>query len=274
MNIERIDVGDVTLNTAIAGTGSPIVLLHGWPHTWQVWRGVIDRLANEHRVIAPDLRGLGGSDRAAKGYDLETLASDAAGLLAALDVTDAVVVGLDLGAPIAWMLAERHPDRVRRLAVMEAVLGTLPGAEAFFVGGPPWWFGFHGVDGLAETVLTGHERDYLGWFLDGGTATTIDPELRETFVAAYTGRESLRCGFEHYRHGALNARQIDAAIANPERRTVPTLAIAGGVVGHALAGQLERITPALRTVDMTHCGHIIPVDDPAGLAAALADFAR
>ena len=155
MNIERIDVGDVTLNTAIAGTGSPIVLLHGWPHTWQVWRGVIDRLANEHRVIAPDLRGLGGSDRAAKGYDLETLASDAAGLLAALDVTDAVVAGLDLGAPIAWMLAERHPDRVRRLAVMEAVLGTLPGAEAFFVGGPPWWFGFHGVDGLAETVLTG-----------------------------------------------------------------------------------------------------------------------
>lgn len=273
VDFARIDVGDIVINAAVAGRGSPIVLLHGWPHTWKLWQQVIDLLAVEHRVIAPDLRGTGDSSRAETGYDLHTLAADVDAVLDALDVTDAVVAGIDLGAPIAWMLAERHPRRVRRLAVMEAVLANLPGAEAFFAGGPPWWFGFHAVDGLAETVLSGHEADYLGWFLDGGTATDLAAHLRDVFVASYSGRDSLRCGFAHYRRHAVNASQIGAAIARPGRTAVPTLAISGGVVGHALAGQLERITPDLQTLDMTHCGHIIPADDPTGLASALADLA-
>jgi pimeloyl-ACP methyl ester carboxylesterase len=272
VEIERIPVGNVELNTAIAGTGRPVVLLHGWPHTWLLWRDVMSLLAADHRVIVPDLRGLGESSRAADGYDLETLAADLDGLLDALDVTDALVAGIDVGAPVAWMLAQRYSRRVRRLAVMEAVLGELPGADAFFAGGPPWWFGFHAVDGLAESVLVGHEDGYIGWFLEAGTVTTLDPELRREFVASYSGTESLRCGFQYYRQNALNAKQIDAVLAGPDRVDVPTLAIAGGVVGHALAGQLQKFTPDLQTLDMTHCGHIIPVDDAPGLAAALTEF--
>lgn len=75
-------------------------------------------LARHHRVIAPDLRGIGGSTRAAEGYDLHTLSDDMAGLLAALDARHAVAVGIDAGAPIAWMLAMRHAAHVRKLVVM------------------------------------------------------------------------------------------------------------------------------------------------------------
>lgn len=273
IEIARIDVGEITLNTALAGSGPPIVLLHGWPHTWRLWGGVIEILAESRRVIAPDLRGTGGSTRAATGYDLQTVADDIDRLLDVLDVSDALVAGIDVGAPIAWMFAERHPARARRLAVMEAVLPNAPGAEEFFADGPPWWFGFHAVEGLAEAIVAGREDHYLGWFLDGGTVTALAPGLREEFVAAYSGYDSLRCGFEYYRRNALNSSQIQSAVADARRVPVPTLAIAGGVVGHVLGVQLQPITQNLRTVDMTHCGHLIPVDDPCGLAVALAEFA-
>ncbi len=79
-----------------------------------------------------------------------------------LEVCSADVVGIDAGTPPAFLLAMRRPDLVRRLVVMESLLGGLPGAEAFLAQGVPWWFGFHAVPGLAETVLTGHEARYVG----------------------------------------------------------------------------------------------------------------
>jgi len=108
-------------------------------------------LASGHRVIAPDLRGIGESSRATGGYDLATLAGDAAALLDALGEPSAAVVGLDAGAPVAVMLGLTEPQGVARLVVMEALLPGLLGAEAFLAAGPPWWFGFHTVAGLAET---------------------------------------------------------------------------------------------------------------------------
>ncbi len=83
---------------------------------------------------------------------------------------------------------------------MESLLGRLPGAESFLAGGAPWWFGFHAVPGLAETVLEGNEARYLDWFLDTGTlGDGVRPAVRDAFVRAYTGREALRCAFSYYR---------------------------------------------------------------------------
>ena len=161
----RITTNGTVLHVATAGQGPAVVLLHGWPHTWQLWTNIIPALVATHRVIAPDLRGLGDSERAADGYDLHTLAADIAGLLQALGETRADIVGIDAGAPPAFMLAMQRPSQVRRLVLMESLLGGLPGAERFLAAGPPWWFGFHAVAGLAETVLTGHEGEYLDWFL-------------------------------------------------------------------------------------------------------------
>jgi hypothetical protein len=89
---------------------------------------------------------------------LHTLADDAGALLDALDVDVTSVAGIDLGAPVAWMLAQRHPGRVRRLAVMEALVGRLPGAEGFLAAGPPWWFGLHAVPGLPESIIEARGR--------------------------------------------------------------------------------------------------------------------
>ncbi|MFE5028170.1 alpha/beta fold hydrolase [Streptomyces sp. NPDC056656] len=128
------------MNVALAGSGPAVLLLHGFPHTWELWTDVMTELSGRYRVIAPDLRGFGASSRAVSGYDAGTLAKDASALLAALGVSSAAVVGIDAGTAPAFLLALRRPGPVRRLVVMEALLGRLPGAEDFLADGPPWWF--------------------------------------------------------------------------------------------------------------------------------------
>ncbi|MWK38790.1 alpha/beta fold hydrolase [Actinomadura sp. J1-007] len=273
ISVSRVEANGIRANVAVAGDGPAVLLLHGFPHTWRLWTHVIPRLASSHRVIAPDLRGLGATTRAADGYDAANLAADAEGVLDALGVPSAAVVGIDAGTPPAFLLAMRRPERVRRLVLMESLLGTLPGAEDFLSSGPPWWFGFHAVPGLAETVLTGHEAAYIDWFLDAGThGRGVPSEIRNAFVDAYTGSEALRCAFEHYRAMPTSARQIRDAVATA-RLTVPAMAIGAHPVGRALERQLEPVAADLtgRVVDS---GHIIPLDRPEPLLELLAPFVR
>ncbi len=266
MREQRVKANGIEVNVAVAGEGPAFLLLHGFPHTWRLWSEVIPPLARHHRVIAPDLRGLGASTRAEGGYDAGTLADDAEALLDALDVPEATVVGIDAGAPPAFLLGVRRPGRVRRLVLMESLLGRLPGAEDFLRGGPPWWFGFHAVPGLAETVLAGHEAEYVDWFLAAGThGRGVPAAIRDHFAAAYQGRDALRCAFEHYRAMPESARQI----AEAGRLTVPTTAIGAHPVGDALARQLRPLADDLTTHLVEDCGHIIPLDRPDALLPLL-----
>lgn len=261
------------LHVVTEGEGPAVLLLHGFPHTWRVWSAVIPALAATHRVIAPDLRGLGDSDRAASGYDARSLARDALRILDALDIETTTVVAIDAGVTPAFLLALENPDRVDRLVLMEGMVGALPGAEAFLRGGPPWWFGFHAIPDLAETVLEGHEPEYVEYFLRIGTHDRrgVDSEIRDAFVAAYRGRDSLRSAFEHYRALPATAAQVADAVRT-RRLVMPTLALGGGVVGGATAAQLEPLTDHLEARLLADSGHIIPLDRPRELLEILHPF--
>ncbi|MFE4998244.1 alpha/beta fold hydrolase [Streptomyces mirabilis] len=270
--LRQVKANGVELNVALAGEGPAVLLLHGFPHTWQLWTHVLDELAGRYRVIAPDLRGCGASARTAGGYDAGTLAADAEALLDALGETSAAVVGIDAGTPPAFLLAMRRPDLVRRLVVMESLVGRLPGAEEFLAHGAPWWFGFHSAPGLAESVLTGHEDRYIDWFLDAGTlGQGVDPAVRDAFVHAYTGTEALRCAFSYYRALPESSRQIQEAVRTA-RLTVPTMAIGAHPVGSALEQQLRPVTDHLSGHVIENCGHIIPLHRPDRLLALLEPF--
>ncbi len=274
LGTRRVRANGLDMKVLVGGTGKPVLLLHGWPFTSHLWRHVATMLIDAgHQVIAPDLRGIGGTDRPVAGYDLHTLADDALGLLDELGTNSAAVVGFDLGAPIAFMLGVREPHRVHELVLMEALIGRLPGAETFLANGPPWWFGFHAIPGLAETVLQGHEAGYIGWFLSARSPAchAVDPDAQRVYAQAYAGREALRGGFEHYRAMAANARHI-AHVLVDKRVTCPTLAIAGGVVGEALHAQIAPHCDNLHRVRIADCGHNIPEEQPQKLAQVLLDF--
>lgn len=230
-------------------------------------------LSGRYRVIAPDLRGFGASSRAACGYDAGTLAEDPAALLTTLGVSPAAVVGIDAGTPPAFLLALRRPGLVRRLVVMESLLGTLPGAEEFLADGPPWWFGFHSAGpGLAETVLQGQEAAYVDWFLHAGTlGDGVRPALRDAFVRACTGRQALGRAFSYYRAPAESTAQIEQAVA-AARLTVPTMAVGARPVGAAPERQLRPFTDVLTGHVIEDCGHIIPLHRARELLTLLRPF--
>ena len=156
---------------------------------------------------------------------------------------------------------------------MESTLGTLPGAEEFLRAGPPWWFGFHQVPGLAEQVVQGRESTYLDFFYRSGTwdGNGIDSAIRDAFIEAYSGLDSLRCGFEHYRAMPESARQLADAVA-AHTLTVPTMAIGSHPAGGALAGQLGHVAADLRSEHIGQCGHIIPLDRAEVLLDLLDSF--
>lgn len=271
--LRRVLANGVELNVALAGSGPAVLLLHGFPHTWELWTDVMADLSSRYRVIAPDLRGFGASSRAASGYDAGTLAEDAAALLTALGVSSAAVVGIDAGTAPAFLLALRQPALVRRLVVMESLLGRLPGAEDFLAEGPPWWFGFHSAaPSLAETVLEGHEAAYVDWFLKAGTlGDGVRPALRDAFVGAYSSRQALRCAFSYYRALPESAVQIEQAVATARLR-VPTMTVGARPVGPALERQLRPITDNLTSHLIEDCGHIIPLHRPQALLRLLHPF--
>jgi len=104
-----------------AGVGPPVILLHGFPETSFAWRFQIPALARHYRVIAPDLRGYGETDKPSKGYDKRTMANDVVELLKALGVGRVALVGHDRGARVATRLVKDRPELVDRLVVMDNV---------------------------------------------------------------------------------------------------------------------------------------------------------
>lgn len=272
--VRTIAVNGVELNVAIEGHGPALVLMHGFPHTWQVWQPIIPALAAHRTVIAPDLRGFGGSSRPTDGSTAADVATDILALLDALAVEQADVVAIDLGTPAAFLLGLTHPERVRRLVLMESLVGPLPGAEEFLKAGPPWWFGFHSVPGFAETVLSGNESAYIEFFHRAGTlGDGVTPAFRTAAEEAFGTPDRLRGAFAHYRALPESGRQIVAAVARA-RLTVPTLTIGSSPVGDATFRQLEPIADSLTGVVLEHTGHIIPQHRPDELLAALNGFLR
>ena len=106
--------GGLRVHVAEAGEGPPLLLLHGWPQHWWMWKGVIPALAESHRVICPDLRGHGWTDAPPWGYEKEGLASDALALLDALEIERVGMLGHDWGGLVGFLLSLRAPERIER----------------------------------------------------------------------------------------------------------------------------------------------------------------
>ncbi len=116
-----VDVPGVRLHVAEAGEGSPILLLHGWPQHWWTWRKVIPALAEDHRVICPDLRGFGWSEAPSGPYEIGELAADMVALLDALELDQVDLIGHDWGGYTGFLLCLDAPERIRNYLALGIV---------------------------------------------------------------------------------------------------------------------------------------------------------
>ncbi len=163
-----------SLNVAVGGSGTPIVLLHGFPQTHLMWRHVAADLAADHTVICPDLRGYGASDKpAASDYPKRTMAADIVAVARALGHTTFALAGHDRGALVAFRAGLDHPDVITHLMCLD-VLPTLDMWDVMH--GPSAAVGFHlflmaQPPGLAETMIAASADTFFGHFLTPGRRT-------------------------------------------------------------------------------------------------------
>lgn len=117
---DYVDAGGLRMHVALAGPddGTPVLLVHGWPQHWWCWRRVLGPLAENHRVIAVDLRGHGWTERTAGGYEKGRLASDVLALLDALGLDTVTWIGHDWGAYSGFLAALRSPERIERMLAL------------------------------------------------------------------------------------------------------------------------------------------------------------
>ena len=113
-----VEAGGLRMHVAEAGAGEPLLLLHGWPQHWYQWRGVIQRLADERRVIVPDLRGFGWTDAPPGPVEPDVFVNDVIALLDALGIEQTDLAGHDWGGFTSLLLAARHPERFRKVVAL------------------------------------------------------------------------------------------------------------------------------------------------------------
>lgn len=149
-----LQVNGISLHVEEHGSGTPVLLLHGWPDSSYLWRNQLPFLVeNGFRAIAPDLRGFGRSDRPERvaAYSRQNSVADVVGILDALRIDAADIVAHDWGAAVAWLTAVAHPNRVRRLVVLSVphplAPNTLRQREM------AWYQLFFQFEGVAETWL-------------------------------------------------------------------------------------------------------------------------
>lgn len=160
-DFQMIETNGVTLRTVVAGTGPLVILLHGWPQCWYLWRHQIAPLAAAgYRVAVPDQRGYGGSSKpaAVRDYNIRALAGDVVGLASALGYDEFTLIGQDWGCLVAWNTALLHEDRCR--AVMGLSVPFWRPTDATV--NPPgyddrfWYIRYFQTEGVVEAEL---ERD-------------------------------------------------------------------------------------------------------------------
>ncbi|HEV3169651.1 MAG TPA: alpha/beta hydrolase, partial [Actinocrinis sp.] len=157
-----VEVNGISLHVEQYGSGTPVLLIHGWPDSAYLWRHQIPVLtAQGFRVIAPDMRGFGRSSRpeAVHDYAVTKAVDDMTGLLDALNVPSAYVVGHDWGAVVAWLIAMTRPDRVKKLVVLSVGHPSAPWSLRQHE--MSWYQLFFQFEGIAEATIT---YDDWAWF--------------------------------------------------------------------------------------------------------------
>ncbi|MCW8102002.1 alpha/beta fold hydrolase [Streptomyces tauricus] len=282
----RVPASDgIELNVAVGGaaTGTPVVLLHGFPQTHLMWRHVAPKLAAEHTVICPDLRGYGASDKPADpdgtAYAKRTMAADVVAVAKALGHKRFALVGHDRGALVAIRAGLDHPETVTHLASLD-VLPTLDMWEV--MRGTSAAIGFHlylmaQPPGLPEQLIGASPDAFFGHFLDVWTRdpAAVPPDVRAAYLAA--SGAAVPSIVADYRASAgvdVTHDRADREAGNRLRMPVSVLQQDwGAALGFDAAALWSAWADDLRHSTVS-CGHFMAEEAPDVVVEAIRDLLR
>ncbi|MFG3587552.1 alpha/beta fold hydrolase [Streptomyces sp. NPDC047990] len=271
----------VQLAAAVGGSGSPVVLLHGFPQTHLMWRHVAERLSAEHTVICPDLRGYGASDKPAATapdvYAKRAMAADIVTLAAAMGHERFALVGHDRGALVAFRAGLDHPETITHLGILDVVptldmWNVLHGASAavgyhlFLMAQPP---------GLPEEMIGNSADAFFGSFLDAWAddPAALPRDVRTAYLRACAG--AVPSIVADYRASAgIDVTHDQADLDAGSQLAMPVTVVQqdwGARLGYDAAAVWAAWAPDLDH-RLTGAGHFMAEEAPDEIAAAIQDL--
>jgi pimeloyl-ACP methyl ester carboxylesterase len=260
-------VNGFRMHYVIAGSGYPLVFLHGWPQSWYEWRKIIPPLAERFTVIAPDLRGLGDSERPLTGYDKRTLASDVHALMQSLGFNKIGLTGHDWGGAVAFYFAYDHPEMVERLMILDMIpgLGRTGDKMDLQVARRFWHVFFHaGMPDLAEKLVSANVEAYLSHFYTSTTynysPAVFGKEDIEEYVRVYSLPGALRAGFQYYRAGLQE--DLENLSSCTRKLAMPVMAWGGERFLANIVQLWQTVAEKVQGGEVKQCGHFIAEEKP------------
>lgn len=235
--VEHTEAG-ITISGAVGGSGSPVLLLHGYPQTSRMWHLVAPALAERHTVVLGDLRGYGDSSKPTPEPDGSTyakraMAADQHGLMRSLGFERYAVVGHDRGARVAHRLALDEPDAIERIAVLDIVptLHMFEHVDRAMASSYFHWFFLALRNGLPERLISAEPEAWLRSRFDGRNAggRPIDPAAYAEYERCFTSPGAVEASTADYQSAATI--DLDHDREDRERGNAiaaPLLALWGG----------------------------------------------
>jgi pimeloyl-ACP methyl ester carboxylesterase len=266
------NVNGVRLHYLIAGTGAPLMLLHGYAETSHMWRPLMAVLAKTHTVVAPDLRGAGQSSAPAAGYTKAEMAQDIHALARKLGYEQIRIVGHDIGLMVAYAYAAQYSSEVDRIALMDAFLPGVGDWRNVWLMRDLWHFHFYGKTPLA--LVHGRERIYFEHFWNDFAADpkhSVPERDRRIYAKAYARPGGMRAGFEYFRAFEKDAQDFARFAQIP--LLMPMLVLTGEKAsGEFLIQQGRLVAKNVEGVVVRNSGHWLMEEAPDQVIPKLAEF--
>jgi pimeloyl-ACP methyl ester carboxylesterase/uncharacterized RmlC-like cupin family protein len=269
---QEIKTNGTVLHVRIGGAGPAVVLIHGYGETGDMWAPLAADLMRDHTVIAPDLRGMGLSAIATDGFTKKNQAGDIAGVLDALHIERADIVGHDIGNMVAFAFAITYQERTTRLVVMDAPVPGIGPWEEILKNPLLWHFRFGGPD--MERLVAGRERIYLDRFWNEFSANPAQftETSRQHYATLYAQPGRMHAGFMQF--AAFDQDAIDNRASSAlSRLQMPLLAVGGDhSFGATMAFVMRFAADDVHQVVIADAGHWLMEEQPEATIAAIRTF--
>ncbi|HUM10270.1 MAG TPA: alpha/beta hydrolase [Myxococcaceae bacterium] len=270
---QEIPTHGATLHVRIAGSGPAVVLLHGFGDTGDMWAPLAASLVRDHRVVVPDLRGMGLSSKPEGGYDKRTQARDIADVLDALKIQQVDLVTHDIGNMVGYAFAAQYPTRVIRWVIMDAPVPGIGPWEEILKNPLLWHFNFRGPD--VERLVAGRERIYLDRFWNEFSADPrrFDEGSRRHYAALYAQPGAMHAAFNQFAAFSQDARDNQELLAKGGKLKMPILAIGGDrSFGMTMAEVMRFTATDVEALVISDAGHWLMEEQPAATVKAIRTF--